>query len=176
MITGRPGSGKTTLVKRVIDELSIKPVGFYTEEIRRNGRRTGFRIRSLTPNLERMEGILARAGEKSSYRFGRYGVNRRDLEEVGARALEEGLASRTLVVIDEIGNMEIVSPRFQRAVIACLESTRPVLGVIKAGAGPFVSQIKSRPDIELMELKREKYSLLRSYLIEKLKRLIGDIG
>jgi nucleoside-triphosphatase len=102
-----------------------------------------------------MEGILAREGLPSPSRVSRYGINQEDMEEVGARSLEEGLRGFPLVVIDEIGNMEVVSLRFQQAVIACLESVTPVLGVIKAGEGPFVSRIKQRDDVEIIELTRD---------------------
>ena len=34
LLTGRPGCGKTTLIKRVVEELALPAGGFYTEEIR----------------------------------------------------------------------------------------------------------------------------------------------
>ena len=38
LITGLPGVGKTTLVKKLSEALkSLYPVGFYTEEIRERG-------------------------------------------------------------------------------------------------------------------------------------------
>ncbi len=169
LITGWPGVGKTTLIKMVLGELRISPVGFYTEEIRENGHRTGFRIKSLTPGLPRMEGVLARVGLAGPYRVGRYGVNKKDIEEVGARALEDARDGDSLIVIDEIGNMEIISARFQRAVISCLESPQPVLGVIKAGRGPFVDRIKSRPDVEIIELTRERYDEVKMAVVDRIR-------
>jgi nucleoside-triphosphatase len=48
LITGHPGSGKTTLIKRLAAELrEYEPVGFYTGEIRPQGMRMGFTITSL---------------------------------------------------------------------------------------------------------------------------------
>ena len=175
LITGWPGVGKTTLIKRVLGELRINPVGFYTEEIRERGSRTGFRIRSLTPGLPRMDGILAHVDLDGPYRVGRYGVNKKDMEEVGARALEEALTHHSLIVIDEIGNMEIISIRFQQAVIACLESPQPVLGVIKAGRGPFVDRIKSRPDVEIIELTRKRYDLVKSVVVKLVKQVTTQL-
>jgi len=171
LITGRPGVGKTTLIKQILDELRIKPIGFYTEEIREEGKRIGFRIKSLTPGLPKMEGILALVGLPGRYRRGPYTINIRDMEEVGGRSLEEALRSSGLIVIDEIGSMELISPRFQAAVIACLDSPRPVLGVIKAESGPFVDRIKSRSDVEIIELTRERYNEVKSIVVEMLKQL-----
>ncbi len=168
LITGHPGVGKTTLVKQVIEELRLDPVGFYTEEIRDEGKKVGFRIKSLTPGLPRMEGILARIGLPGPSRRGPYTINIRDMEEVGARALEESRRGFPLIVIDEIGNMEVISLRFQQAVIACLQSPTPVLGVIKAGEGPFVSRIKRRDDVEIMELTRPSFKEVKQRVKEKL--------
>ncbi|MFZ1060598.1 MAG: nucleoside-triphosphatase, partial [Candidatus Rokuibacteriota bacterium] len=44
LITGNPGSGKTTVIRRVAAALSGRRLGgFYTEEIRVGGERRGFR-------------------------------------------------------------------------------------------------------------------------------------
>ncbi len=175
LITGRPGVGKTTLIRQIIGELNLAATGFFTEEIRERGRRTGFRIQALTPGLPRMDGVLAGIGLPGPYRHGAYGINLTDMEEVAARALEESLLYRDLIVIDEIGNMEIVSSRFQEAVIACLESDLPVLGVIKAGSGPFVDRIKSRPDVEIVELTRDRFAAVTSTVIEAVKLLVSRL-
>ncbi|MBC7074028.1 AAA family ATPase, partial [Candidatus Parcubacteria bacterium] len=81
LITGPPGSGKTTLLKELIKELKIRARGFYTEEIRENTRRVGFKIITL----ENKEGILAHYKFKSSILVSKYRVNLRDLEEIGVK-------------------------------------------------------------------------------------------
>lgn len=174
LITGYPGVGKTTLVWKVIKELRLNPVGFCTEEIREDDKRVGFRIKSLTPGLPKMEGILARTGWPGRHRRGIYTINVSDMEEVGARALEKALSCPGLILIDEIGNMETVSRRFQDAVLACLESPRPVLGVIKEEPGPFVDRITSRTDVEILKLTREGYGLIKRKLLEKVNNLINE--
>lgn len=172
LIAGWPGVGKTTLVDKIIKEFQLNPVGFFTEEIREDGKKVGFTITSLTPGLPQMEGILARIGLPGLFRRGPYTINVHDMEEVGARALEEALFCRELILIDEIGSMEMVSPRFQAAVIACLQSSRPVLGVIKAESNPFIDQIKSRSDVEIIELTRGRYDVVKSDLVRMVKQLI----
>ena len=47
LLTGRPGVGKTTVVRRVVERLSRPTGGFYTCELREGGRRTGFEIVTL---------------------------------------------------------------------------------------------------------------------------------
>jgi nucleoside-triphosphatase len=172
LITGYPGVGKTTLIREVLNELRIDPVGFYTEEIREAGKRVGFSIKSLTPGLPKMEGILARIDWPGSYHRGPYTININDMEAIGARALEDALSCRGLILIDEIGSMELVSSRFREAVIACLDSPRPVLGVIKAESNPFIDRIASRPDVNIIEFTRERYDEVKSVVVKKVKQLI----
>ena len=44
LLTGRPGIGKTTVIRKVADGLPREALGgFYTEEVRKRGKRQGFR-------------------------------------------------------------------------------------------------------------------------------------
>ena len=47
LLSGAPGIGKTTLVKKTLDYIKIKAGGFYTQEIKKGGRRLGFEIVTL---------------------------------------------------------------------------------------------------------------------------------
>ena len=48
LLTGKPGIGKTTLVRRIVDRLAIEVMaGFYTAEIRSKGKRKGFELRGI---------------------------------------------------------------------------------------------------------------------------------
>ena len=83
LITGRPGIGKTTLIKRIADQLGPQAGGFYTEEIRRGPERMGFKVR----NLDGVEGILAHKDIKSNQRVGKYGVDVDEFERVALPAI-----------------------------------------------------------------------------------------
>jgi nucleoside-triphosphatase len=69
LLTGRPGCGKTTLVRRVVNELAQSAVGFYTEEIRQRRERVGFKI----VTLDGKEGVFAHVHFKTRQRLGKYG-------------------------------------------------------------------------------------------------------
>jgi nucleoside-triphosphatase len=62
ILTGMPGCGKTTMIKKIVDDLKKKNVsnvvGFYTEEVRENEGRIGFDIHLLNGTT----GTLARIG------------------------------------------------------------------------------------------------------------------
>ncbi len=146
LLAGRPGVGKTTIIKQVVDVLGGEAGGFYTEEIRQGGRRLGFKIITL----EGREGVLAHVDIKGAPRVSKYGVNVKDLEEVGVAALRRAIEGRGYVVIDEIGKMELYSQEFRRAVMEALESERVVLGTVLAGRHPWVDTLKARPQVTVL--------------------------
>jgi len=148
LLTGRPGVGKTTLIKKVLRKLSLNVGGFHTGEIRERGVRVGFELITLSGR----RGILAHKNIRSPHRVGKYGVNLKDLDELGVVELWRAIQEEELVVIDEIGKMELFSDRFKKAVMAALDSEKPVLGTIMQKSSPFADSIKRRPDVEVIEV------------------------
>ena len=167
LLTGRPGCGKTTLVKRVVKNLSQRAAGFYTEEIRDRGVRVGFRLVTLDGD----EGVLAHVDFETPERLGKYGVDLSVLETFGVKAVRDAVRAQQLVVIDEIGPMEIRSARFRDAVNEVLESEVPLLATIFARSLPFTDGIKSRPDVTMIEVRRDNRETLVSELSEKFRTL-----
>ena len=164
LVTGRPGVGKTTLIKRILGRLKGRPEGFYTEEIKEAGKRLGFRIKTL----DGKEAILAHINFKGPDQVGKYGVNLEEFERVALLPLEKGLTLGSLVVIDEIGKMELFSRRFQHLVEGILDSSAPVLATIAKSGHPFISKVLKRSDIYRVEITPAN----RDDLVSKLARLI----
>ncbi|HEY3346101.1 MAG TPA: NTPase [Nitrospirota bacterium] len=152
LVEGPPGSGKTTLIERLLVRLKDKNAGgFITREIREGGNRVGFKIISL----DKREGILAHIDAKGSHKAGKYTVNIADLEGIGVDALQRAIASDDIIVIDEIGGMELLSERFQDMVNIALESEKPLVATIAEDGHEFIYDIKSRRDIHLLKLTHE---------------------
>ncbi len=144
LLTGPPGCGKTTVVRRVADALHGSASGFYTEEVRDgSGQRTGFRAISL----DGTRGELARKGPGPGPRVGSYRVNVKDFERVALPSLAP--ETQGALVIDEIGKMECCSQEFVRSVGKAFESETPILATVPLrGGGAFVESVRRRPDVE----------------------------
>ena len=164
LLTGRPGCGKTTLIKRVVKEVALPAGGFYTEEIRERGGRIGFKIITL----EGEEAVFARVDFKTPERLGKYGLDLSALETMAVAALRTAARARQLVVIDEIGPMEIRSAIFRDAVNEVLESGAPVLATITARSFPFTDAIKKRPEITMIEVRPNNRDQLITELPDQL--------
>jgi len=152
LLTGRPGTGKTTVIRQAIAGAEIKVGGFYTEDIRNDddGTRQGFSITALNGQ----NATLAHVDNRSRYRVGKYGVDITALNDVGVAAVERALEESDLIVIDEIGRMELLSPRFREAVLKAVDSGKKVLATILLNPHPFTDEVKRHPNAKVVELTR----------------------
>jgi nucleoside-triphosphatase len=153
LLTGRPGTGKTSLIKRVVAAMGDKAGGFYTEEIRTGGSRKGFRLITLDGE----EAILAHINIRSPHRVSRYGVDVDSLERVGVSALNRAARDCPLVIIDEIGKMELFSESFRETVLSLVSHRKQVLGTIMSSSHPWADAIKQRPGVKLVEVTRANH-------------------
>jgi nucleoside-triphosphatase len=165
LLTGRPGTGKTSLIKEAAAAAGDKAGGFYTEEIRSGGSRQGFRLITLDGD----EAVLAHINIRSPHRVSRYGVDVGSLERVGVSALNRAARECPLVIIDEIGKMELFSQSFREAVLNLISSHRQVLGTIMSSAHPWADTVKQRPGVKLDEVTRANRKQVREELLSWLR-------
>ena len=154
LITGLPGCGKTTLCKKIIQALGDRKIcGLLSEEIREAGGRRGFKIIDIKTGGE---GMLAHVAQKEGPKVGKYRVNLSHLNKF-ANAIEDNC---DLIVIDEIGPMELHSEKFISAVRAAFESGRNVVATIHyKSKHPLVQELRRREDVityEINEVNRNK--------------------
>ncbi|KAM9564558.1 cancer-related nucleoside-triphosphatase [Guaruba guarouba] len=166
-LTGPPGVGKTTLIQKVTQALKSSGTsidGFYTEEVREGGRRTGFDVVTLSGK----RGPLSRVSSDSStsrreYRVGQYIVDVVSFEQLVLpmlRNVNHGSdAEKKICVIDEVGKMELFSQAFIQAVRQTLTgSGTVVLGTIPIPKGKpldLVEEIRNRKDVKVFNINKE---------------------
>lgn len=150
LLTGRPGTGKTSIIKQAVAGVKGRAGGFYTEEIRKQGIREGFRL----VTLDGRSAVLAHVDIHSPYRVGKYGVDVDKLDEVGVSALLEAEHHCELVVVDEIGKMELYSDGFREAVFRIIDGGKKLLGTIMLNPNPWADEIKLKPQVNLVEVTR----------------------
>jgi len=170
LLTGRPKAGKSTLVLKVVETLKKEgclPGGFYTMEVREGESRIGFNINTL----EGKTGILARVGLESSYRLGKYGIDMEQFEEIALAALEYAIEKREIIIIDEIGYMELKSRRFRDLVLMALDSEKPVLATVMKNRFDFPDSIKARDDTEVIRVRVDNRDILVDKITGSLKKL-----
>lgn len=152
LLTGRPGVGKTTVIHKTLEILRRPAGGFYTREVRDDGRRTGFEI----VTLEGQTAPLATTGEDLHFartgRHGRYRVNLAGLEQVAVPALQAAHKAGELVIVDEIGPMEILSGPFCEAVWELLEAGAPLLGTVVSRPYRFADDVKEHARVSLRQV------------------------
>jgi nucleoside-triphosphatase len=153
LLTGQPGTGKTTIIKQAIAGFKGQAVGFYTEEIRSQGVRQGFRL----VTLDGKTAVLSHLYFHSPYRVSKYGVDIESLDKVGVAAINQAIKECDLVVIDEIGKMELFSAKFREAVLAILKSQKRLLATIMLSPNPCADAIKSQPQVNLVTVTRDNH-------------------
>ncbi len=148
LLTGPPGCGKTTVVRKVADILRGSASGFFTEEVRDgSGRRTGFQAISL----DGRRGWLARKDAGPGPRVGPYRVDVSDFERIALPTLATG--TRGALLIDEIGKMECCTAAFVRGVAGAFESESAILATVPLrGGSAFIESVRRRPDVETIRV------------------------
>jgi nucleoside-triphosphatase len=146
LLEGRPGAGKTTVARRLVELLregGVEVSGFTTEELREGRRRVGFAVESVSGDWA----VMAHVDLPGPPRVGKYGIDLPGFERVALPALT---ASGRVVVIDELGKMELASEAFRHAVTAAFEGNAPVVATVHRFRHPFTDALKRAPGVEVL--------------------------
>jgi nucleoside-triphosphatase len=166
LLEGRPGSGKTTAAGRVVQllrERGIQPEGFLTAEIRAAGHRVGFTIELL----DGRRAMLAHVKLPGPPVVSRYGVDLAAFEELVVPALA-AVPAGSIVVLDELGKMELTSQPFRDAVLELLERPLATLATVQLAGNPFTDRLKNDARTELVRITAANRDELPALLAERL--------
>ncbi len=151
--TGEKGVGKSTIIKKIIKNVDCS-IGGFIQEKELSGGNKRFRVKSLY-NLD------------DSYIIGFYDKKENELhwdintfDIISRDVLLKSLQDRELMILDELGYMEEKAPLFQKIVFRMLDSSKPVIGVLKKCNGNFVRKIAERKDVQVIEIDKDNRDLM----------------
>jgi nucleoside-triphosphatase len=84
----------------------------FSREVREGDSRVGFEVVDVA---NAKVGWLAHVNQQGGPQVGKYHVNLGDLEAVGVKAIAEATEKQDVVVVDEVGPMELFSEKFKQA-------------------------------------------------------------
>lgn len=176
LLTGSPGVGKTTVLRKTVEELKRKGIrvgGMITEEVREQGTRVGFKVADV---LTGSEGWLASTRRIIGPRIGKYVVDLEGLEGVGVQAIMTSLRDPEVsaIIIDEVGPMELLSENFKIALRQVISSTKAMMGTIHYRANdPLLREIRNNPHLSIVVVTADNRSGLPLRLVEEMTDLGG---
>jgi len=173
-LTGRPGIGKTTVLLTIVEGLrkeGLKVGGMISREIREKGSRVGFKVIDLEDGKE---GWLAHVRQPFGPKVGKYRVCMKDLESIGVNAILKAVRDAEIVVIDEVGPMELFSQAFRKALVDSLNSKKTILGTIHYRVKtPIITEIKERKDIAIIEVTHKNRVELPEKITHEILKIYG---
>ncbi len=169
-ITGLPNAGKTFALLKVIEMLEAEERtvgGMVTEPVLTGGRRAGFWVMDWRKKVRR---ILASPEIRSKVKVGVYGVDLEALDEIGVNAIRSATEESDVIVVDEVGKMEMESEAFVDAVKDALDSEKPVILTLhKKSRNPLLQDIRRRDDVRILEVTPVNRNLLPYKIVGLLK-------
>jgi nucleoside-triphosphatase len=170
IIIGRPGSGKSTCIMLLLEKLrasGTKVGGIRTPELRERGIRKGFAVEDI---LTGQSDIFASTDFREGPSVSKYRVSVERFESIAMPALRRALEECEVVVIDEIGKMELLSRNFLEVVRDIWESE-----IISVGTAPLVrieeiEKLKSSSEVIIIE--RGDSERISNYLFNRISDLL----
>ena len=168
LITGVPGSGKTTVLLKTIEGLRAKGYsvgGMLSREVRSRGIRVGFEI--LDMNRGRV-GSLASVYSKQGPQIGKYRINTDDLDRIGVGAIVDAAKNCDVVVVDEIGPMELFSEQFREVLEKIVEEKKLTICTIHwKTSDHVVESVRRREDAQMYRVTHENREHLHEEIVSK---------
>jgi nucleoside-triphosphatase len=163
---------------RIVESLKAKGYdvgGMVSREVRVGRDRVGFEILNLKTGRK---GWLAHVAQKEGPQVGKYRVNVGDPEAIGVEAITSAVTGSDVIVIDEIGPMELHSRKFREAVLEAAESLKLLVGIVHwKAADTLIDRVRGRDDAEVHLVTVEnRENLLVLVLKETVEFFSGTAG
>jgi len=164
LLVGRPGIGKTTVIQKVVEILGERAGGFYTEEIRSPRGRAGFRLVTLDGQSAVMAHVKFR--RTGVPRVSRYGVDVGAINGIAVAAIHGAMQAKQVIVVDEIGKMELYCERFKDVVLRAIAGPHVVVATVLSRSHAWVDTLKDRPEVTVWQMTALNRDSLAQQVVE----------
>ena len=172
LIVGDRGVGKSTLIRRVLNELNCPVFGFETkkeEALEDPIRGCPIYIYDAgMPHCRTPENLIGYHREQDiasiTSAFDRY-----------APKLLVTVPEDAVVELDEIGFLEAKSDHFCQAVLHLLDGDRPAIATVKNRNIPFLKQIREHPKARCFDITAENRDTLYEEVLTFMKQQMEEI-
>lgn len=176
LLTAEPRTGKSTAIKKIIKLIGKENCGgFYTEEVRENGDRIGFNCVTLDGEVCRIADLSfdsdIRVQSKTNPELS-YGVSIENFENIALESVRQALIDKDVIVIDEIGPIQLYSKKFQELILEVVSSSKVLLGTIFYNSHPEVDRYKNINGVNIRLLTLENRDIMTEDIASNLKNSI----
>ena len=170
LITGPRGVGKSTLIRRVVEELGLPVFGFETKK--EDGLADPeqgspvYIYDAGAPHVRTPDNLVGYCGNKCpaamKRTFDRY-----------APKLRAPIPDGHVVLMDEIGFMEASSRDFCAAVLSLLDGSVPVIAAVKAKDTKFLNTVRAHPNAVCFSVTEDNRESLYHEVLAFLRAQLG---
>ncbi len=138
LICGERGAGKSTLIRRLLEESDLRAAGFVTVRESKADENGCFPVYLHPAAKERRcgkENLVGLIGGSGIRRFPEV------FDTLGAACIRD--SGGDVLVMDELGFLEDEAEEFQAAALRALEGDKPVIAALKAKKTPFLDAVRA---------------------------------
>ncbi len=131
IITGETRSGKTTFLTNIINSLqenNVKVGGIISQGYDKNGERSHFEIKNIITGEKTL--LCDRIPSKEKINTGRFFFYPKGIE-FGTKAINDAVSQSDLIVIDEIGPLELKGKGWYEVIDKALKANKPMIWVVR---------------------------------------------
>ena len=166
MIVGGQGVGKSTLIRRVLEQLEVSLCGYRTRK----------EDDLADPELGSPIYLYEVGAPVKQTRENQVGYCKDQKPEVYPEVFDQFASKlqqmkhqdKELILMDELGTMEARGKEFCPAVLGLLDEATPILAAVKDKYHPFLEQVRNHPNCQCFTITREN----RDELVEEVAAFV----
>ncbi|WP_053071936.1 nucleoside-triphosphatase [Rossellomorea marisflavi] len=115
---------------------------------------------------------MANVESPSATRVGRYGVNVEEFDLFVRDVLQDALRTKNIIVIDEIGYMQMFSHSFKKIVQEIFSGNKIVLGTIPLNSPPEIMNIHNLKQANILTINEINRDMMSEFLVREVSDVL----